>query len=63
MIEKIIAGVFCFVFVVGLIIGGMYLFRSFNAATLHNQVITPKEGIECVVVSATDSISVDCWKI
>lgn len=34
-----------------------------NAATLKTQIINPKPGIECVVVSATDSTSVDCWKL
>ena len=63
MKEKIIIGVCAFVVVVGFVLGIMYFLRFFNAATLHNQVITPKEGVECVVVSASDSISVDCWKV
>jgi len=60
--EQIILGVVGVVVVVGLILGGMYVLRFFNAATLHTQIITPKAGIECVVVSASDSTSVDCWK-
>ena len=48
--------------VIGLILGSMYVLRFFNAATLHTQLINPKPGIECVVVSASDSTSVDCWK-
>lgn len=59
---NIILGVVGVVVVVGLILGGMYVLRFFNAATLHTQVINPKSGIECVVVSASDSTSVDCWK-
>ena len=47
---------------VGFILGAMYINRAFNAATLHTQIIKPKAGIECVVVSASDSTSVDCWK-
>jgi len=47
---------------IGLLLGMMYFFRFFSAATLHTQIIKPKSGIECVVVSATDSTSVDCWK-
>ncbi len=62
MKEKIIVGVVGTVIVIGLILGIMYFLRFFSAATLHTQVITPKPGIECVVVSATDSTSVDCWK-
>lgn len=62
MKENIIFGVIAVVVVIGLILGGMYLLRFFSAATLHTQVINPKPGIECVVVSATDSTSVDCWK-
>lgn len=56
------AGIIIFVVVVGLILGVMYVARFFNAATLHTQVINPKPGIECVVVSASDSTSVDCWE-
>lgn len=33
-----------------------------NAATVQNRIITPKPGVECVVVSASDSVSVACWK-
>jgi hypothetical protein len=50
------------VVVIGLVLGVMYVSRAFNAATLHTQVINPKPGIECVAVSASDSISVDCWE-
>jgi hypothetical protein len=50
------------VIVVGLALGGLYIARFFNAATLHTQVIKPKPGVECVVVSASDSTSVDCWE-
>ncbi len=27
------------------------------------EVITPKEGVECVVVSRMFNTSVDCWKV
>ena len=62
MKEQIIIMVVGVVIVIGLVLGGMYFLRFLSAATLHTQVITPKHGIECVVVSATDSTSVDCWK-
>ena len=62
MKEKIIFGVITVFVVIGLILGGMYFLRFFSAATLHTQLIKPKAGIECVIVSATDSTSVDCWK-
>jgi len=62
MKEKIILGVVVTIVVIGLILCGMYFMRFFSAATLHTQVIKPRPGIECVVVSATDSTSVDCWK-
>ena len=62
MKEDAALGVIVIVVAIGLILGGMYLLRFFNAATLHTQVIKPRPGIECVVVSAADSISVDCWK-
>ena len=62
MKDNFVLGLVCVVVVICLILGGMYVLRFFNAATLHTQIITPKEGIECVVVSASDSISTDCWK-
>ena len=55
--------VFIILAVIGLVLGVIYFVKLFNAATLHTQVINPRPGIECVVVSATDSTSVDCWKI
>lgn len=56
-------GAFLVVVFVGFVLGVMYVGRFFSAATLHTQVINPAAGIECVVVSATDSTSVDCWHI
>jgi len=60
--ETVIFAVVGIIAVIGIVLGGMYMLRSFNAATLHTQIINPKNGIECVVVSAADSTSVDCWK-
>ena len=48
---------------VGFVIGANYLMRTVNASTLHTQVINPVNGVQCVVVSATESTSVDCWKV
>ena len=62
MKEKAVLSVIGVVALIGFIIGIMYVSRAFNAATLHTQLINPKNGIECVVVSAADSTSVDCWK-
>ena len=62
MKEKIILGIIGTLVVTGLILGIMYGYRFLSAATLHTQVINPRPGIECVVVNATDSTSVDCWK-
>ena len=61
--ETLIYSVIGFVALCGLVLGFMYFTRFFNAATLHTQVIQPKAGVECVVVSATDSTSVDCWQV
>jgi len=47
----------------GLVLGVMYASGSSKAATLHTQVIKPRPNVECVVVSATESTSVDCWKL
>ena len=50
--------------IIGLIIVALLAFASrwFNASTLQTKIINPKPGIECVIVSATDSTSIDCWK-
>jgi hypothetical protein len=62
MFDKVIVGLFVAIMFIGMGLGVMYFSRFFNAATLHTQVIEPRPGVECVVVSATDSTSVDCWK-
>ncbi len=63
MKEKIIISVIGVIVCVGLILGVMFIARAFNAATLQTQVINPRPNIECVVVSAADSTSVDRWKV
>ncbi|MCP3698968.1 MAG: hypothetical protein GY920_10500 [Aliivibrio sp.] len=50
------------VVVVAVVSAGIYFSRIINSATLQTQIVKPKEGIECVVISAADSTSVDCWK-
>jgi len=40
----------------------MFSVRWFNATTVQNKIIKPKDGIECVVVTATDGVAVDCWR-
>ncbi len=50
------------VFVVSVVAAGIYFSRIINAATLQTQIVKPKDGVECVVISAADSTSVDCWK-
>ncbi len=60
---KVLIGIAGLMIVIGLVLGFMYISKFFNAATLHEQVIKPAPGVECVVVSAMDSTSVDCWKI
>ncbi len=50
------------VFVVAVVAAGIYFSRIINAATLQTQIVKPKDGVECVVISAADSTSVDCWK-
>ena len=57
---KVLVAVLGFVVFSVLILLGV---KFFNSATLQTKMITPKEGVECVVVSSTDSTSVDCWKI
>jgi len=36
--------------------------KLFNAATVNTKIITPSPGIECVIASATDSVSVSCYR-
>jgi len=48
--------------ILGLILIFMYMASILNSTTLQTQVINPKADVECVVVNAASSISVDCWK-
>lgn len=41
----------------------MITIKWVNAATVQNKLITPRPGVECVVVTSTDSVAVGCWKI
>ncbi|MNR39600.1 hypothetical protein D3C85_1578220 [compost metagenome] len=49
----IVVGVLIFLFVIGL--------RWLSSATMSDRVVTPRPGIECFVVSASDSVGVDCF--
>lgn len=60
--DKIILGFIAFVATVLLVVGTMFLLRAVNSAALHTKVIQPQKGVECVVVSSTESIAVSCWK-
>jgi hypothetical protein len=59
--NKVIISVVGVIILASLFMIFMYGLRFLNAATLQTKVINPKPGVECVVVSATDSTSVDCW--
>ena len=63
MKEKVLISIVIFIVFISLVFMGLYAIRAFNAATVQTNLITPKDGIECVVVSATDSTSVDCWRL
>lgn len=40
----------------------LFVTRYINASTVQHQIIVPKTGVECVVVTTTDGAAVDCWK-
>lgn len=56
---------------IGIYIGVMVLMyvciwglgKLFADGVSDHKLITPKEGIECVVVSRMFNTSVDCWKL
>lgn len=37
--------------------------RELNEALINHQVIEPEPGIHCIIVTAQDSSSVDCWEV
>ena len=63
MSNDIIFGLVAVVIFVAVIMGVMYMSTAFNAANFDTQIITPKAGVECVVVASSAEISVDCWKV
>lgn len=50
---------------VGLLVIFVIMFgaRWFNAQTVQSKLISPKQGVECVVVTTTDGAAVDCWRV
>lgn len=48
---------------IGLIILIWYMGRYFANEISDYEVISPKDGIECVVVSRMFNTSVDCWAV
>ena len=45
-------------------VGLMWTIGTYFAETVSDhKVITPKPGVECVVVSRMFNTSVDCWKV
>ena len=43
--------------------GVYFLSYKVNQSMVSHKLISPKDGVECVVVTAKDSSSVDCWKV
>lgn len=43
--------------------GAYFLSYKVNQSMVSHKLISPKNGVECVVVTAKDSSSVDCWKV
>jgi len=42
-------------------LGAMYLGKKFSDSISEYEVINPKPGVECIVVSRSFNTSVDCW--
>ena len=61
MKDKVIILVIGVIIILSLFMIFMYGLTFLNSATLQTKVISPRSGVECVVVSAKDSTSVDCW--
>lgn len=38
-------------------------YRWFSSATMPQQIISPRAGIECLVVSGSDGVGVSCYAI
>jgi small-conductance mechanosensitive channel len=49
-----------FLFAVVVIVFGVLAMRWFNSVASVVEVAQPKPGIECVVVTTTDGVAVDC---
>lgn len=46
---------------VGFILVCVYLYRSISAVTMPQQIVSPRPGIECFIVSGADGVGVDCY--
>jgi hypothetical protein len=51
------------VLVVCIILAFIYGFRYFSQATMPQSIITPRAGVECLVVSGSDGVGVSCYPI
>lgn len=38
-------------------------YRWFSTATMPQQIVSPRAGIECLVVSSSDGVGVSCYAI
>lgn len=51
------------VLVIAFLVALVFGIRWFSAATVQDRVVSPRAGIECLVVSAHDGVGVSCYAI
>jgi len=51
------------VLVIAVLLGVVFAIRWFGAVTMQDRIVTPRAGVECLVVSAHDGVGVSCYHI
>lgn len=54
-----IIGIYAFIIVI--LLAFVYGFRHFSQATMPSNLVSPRPGIECYVVSGSDGVAVSCY--
>lgn len=48
---------------IAIILAIVFAIRWFGAVTMQDRIVTPRAGVECLVVSAHDGVGVSCYHI
>lgn len=61
--SSIYAGIAALAAVVLIIVAVIFAAKWFNSVTVGTQVVSPQDGVSCLIATSTDGIAVDCWRV